>query len=123
MQQARALQQSEAFAGYRRRRVVVEHRLARLVQLGIRQARYFGRTKTRFQLYLVATAATVANLTPVAGNMGATAIGDRAACADTGSAAALLGAIQLGLIWPLALVAPALLPKALFSTRAFHPRF
>ena len=52
LQQARTLQQSEAFAGYRRWRVVVEHRLARLVQLGIRQARYFGRAKTRFQLYL-----------------------------------------------------------------------
>ena len=38
MQQARALQQSEAFAEYCQRRVVVEHRLARLVQLGIRQA-------------------------------------------------------------------------------------
>ena len=48
----RALLQSEAFAGYRQRRVVVEHRLARLVQLGIRQSRYFGRVKTRFQLYL-----------------------------------------------------------------------
>ena len=47
LQQARVLQQSEAFAGYRQRRVVVEHRLARLVQLGIRQARYFGRVKTR----------------------------------------------------------------------------
>ena len=43
LQQARALQQSEAFAEYRQRRVVVEHRLARLVQLGIRQSRYFGR--------------------------------------------------------------------------------
>ena len=43
--------------------MVVEHRLARLVQLGIRQSRYFGRIKTRFQLYL---AATVANLTLVA---------------------------------------------------------
>ena len=31
LQQARALQRSEAFAGYRQRRVVVEHRLARLV--------------------------------------------------------------------------------------------
>ena len=62
LQQARALQQSEAFSEYRQRRVVVEHRLARLVQLGIRQARYFGRIKTRFQLYL---AATVANLTLV----------------------------------------------------------
>ena len=59
LQQARALQQSEAFAEYRQRRVVVEHRLARLVQLGIRQSRYFGRIKTRFQLYL---AATVVNL-------------------------------------------------------------
>ena len=48
LQEARALQQSEAFAGYRQRRVVVEHRLARLVQLGIRQARYFGRVKTKF---------------------------------------------------------------------------
>ena len=67
LQQARALQQSEAFAGYRQRRVVVEHRLARLVQLGIRQARYFGRVKTKFQLYL---AATVANLTLVASKAG-----------------------------------------------------
>ena len=46
LQQARALQQSEAFAEYRQRRVVMEHRLARLVQLGIRQSRYFGRAKT-----------------------------------------------------------------------------
>ena len=50
MHQARALQRSEAFGGYRQRRVVMEHRLARLMQLGIRQARYFGRAKTRFQL-------------------------------------------------------------------------
>ena len=48
LQRARALQQSEVFGEYRRRRVVVEHRLARLVQLGIRQARYFGRAKTGF---------------------------------------------------------------------------
>ena len=40
LQQARALQRSEAFGEYRQRRVVVEHRLALLVQLGIRQARY-----------------------------------------------------------------------------------
>ena len=44
-----------------------EHRLARLVQLGIRQSRYFGRVKTRFQLYL---AATVANLTLMSGKIG-----------------------------------------------------
>ena len=67
LQQARALQQSTHYDEYRVRRVVVEHRLARLVQLGIRQSRYFGRVKTRFQLYL---AATVANLTLVAGKLG-----------------------------------------------------
>ena len=54
LQQARALQQSADYDEYRARRVVVEHRLARLVQLGIRQARYFGRVKTTFQLYLAA---------------------------------------------------------------------
>ena len=66
LQQARTFQQSPAFAEYRRRRQVVEHRLARLVQLGIRQSRYFGRVKTRFQLLM---AATVANLTLVAVKM------------------------------------------------------
>ena len=63
LQQARALQMSPTFAEARRRRQVVEHRIARLVQLGIRQARYFGRTKTLFQLCL---AASVANLTLLA---------------------------------------------------------
>ncbi len=63
LQQARELQTSPAFDEARRRRQVVEHRIARLVQLGIRQARYFGRTKTLFQLCL---AAAVANLTLVA---------------------------------------------------------
>lgn len=63
LQKARALQESEAFSELKKRRQVSEHRLARLVQLGIRQARYFGRAKTRAQLLL---AATVANLTLVA---------------------------------------------------------
>ena len=53
---------------YRVRRVVV-HRLARLVQLGIRQSRYFGRAKTIFQLYL---ATTMVNLTLVVGRLGRT---------------------------------------------------
>ena len=42
LQEARAFQASPAFAEYRRRRQMVEHRIARLVQLGIRQARYVG---------------------------------------------------------------------------------
>jgi hypothetical protein len=67
LQDARTFQRSPAFAPYRRLRQVAEHRLARLMQLGVRQARYVGRTKTLFQLLL---AATVANLT-----LAATAIG------------------------------------------------
>ncbi len=67
-QQARALQASPPFREYRAKRQVVEHRLARLVQLGIRQARYFGRPKTRFQLLM---AAAVANLTLLAAVGGA----------------------------------------------------
>jgi hypothetical protein len=47
-----------------RQRVVVEHRIARLVQLGIRQSRYLGRTKTCLQVVM---AALVANLSLVAG--------------------------------------------------------
>ncbi len=63
LQQARAFQNSPEFAPYRKLRQVAEHRLARLMQLGVRKARYFGRTKTRFQLLM---AATVANLTLIA---------------------------------------------------------
>jgi hypothetical protein len=63
LQAAREFQASPAFAAYRRRRQVVEHRIARLVQLGIRQARYFGGAKTLFQLCM---AAAVANLTLLA---------------------------------------------------------
>jgi hypothetical protein len=67
LQEARAFQQSEAFAPYRKLRQAAEHRLARLMQLGARQARYVGRTKTLFQLLI---AATVANLTLVATRVG-----------------------------------------------------
>lgn len=66
MQQARALEQTDYFRQQYRKRVVVEHRIGRLVQLGMRQARYLGRAKTLLQLVL---AATVANLTLVAGRL------------------------------------------------------
>jgi transposase len=67
LQEARALQLSPAFEEYRQVRQVAEHRLARLVQLGIRQAHHFGRRKTLFQLLM---AATVANLTLIATKTG-----------------------------------------------------
>jgi hypothetical protein len=63
-QQARVHNQTEEGRQRLRQRVVVEHRLARLVQLGIRQSRYVGRTKTRFQVVM---AAVVANLSLVLG--------------------------------------------------------
>jgi transposase len=67
LQEARAFQHSAAYAPYRALRQVAEHRIARLVQLGARQARHFGRRKTLFQLLI---AATVANLTLVATKTG-----------------------------------------------------
>ena len=121
LQQARALQQSEAFAGYRQRLVVVEHRLARLVQLGIRQSRYFGRPKTGFQLYL---AATVANLTLVAGKPGITGETGAAPSVDgaliggIADSAAITGSTWLGQLRTLILLASASLPKSLFPTWA-----
>lgn len=66
LQAARELEQTEYFREQYRQRVVVEHRIARLAQLGIRQSRYFGRAKTRFQLLM---AAAVANLTLMAAAM------------------------------------------------------
>jgi hypothetical protein len=59
LQAARAFQETPAGRAVLRERVGSEHRLARLGQLGIGQARYLGRRKTRCQLLL---AATVANL-------------------------------------------------------------
>ena len=63
LQEARAYQETAAFREDTKLRQTVEHRLARLVQLGIRKARYFGRHKTKWQLLL---AAAVANLVLVA---------------------------------------------------------
>jgi hypothetical protein len=63
-QQARMHNQTAAGRKSLRERVVVEHRIARLVQLGIRQSRYFGRTKTCLQVVM---AALVANVSLVAG--------------------------------------------------------
>jgi transposase len=59
LQAARAYQESAAGRAHLRERVVVEHRLARLGQLGMGQARYVGRAKTRCQLLLLST---IANL-------------------------------------------------------------
>ena len=59
LQPLRRRQKTKRFRERYRKRVVVEHRIARLVQLGVRQARYLGSKKVSFQ---VALTATVANL-------------------------------------------------------------
>ena len=129
LQQARALQQSAGYDEYRARRVVVEHRLARLVHLGIRQSRYFGRVKTRCQLYL---AATVANLTLVAaktglpgGTGGGCSVGSSLRTKAIHSALDSVPA-RLGQFIPLALLALTSLPKFIpfiSSEKAFRPDF
>ena len=60
LQEARAYQRTGEYRTVYRQRVVIEHRIARLVRLGVRKARYFGSAKVLFQL---AMAAAVANLT------------------------------------------------------------
>lgn len=114
LQAARRFQRSPAFATVRRRRQAAEHRLARLVQLGIRQARYVGRAKTLFQLLL---AATVANLTLLA----------HVASVGTGAGATLVVSIALraaGLPFliacPLAPVAPPTCAVRHFVRRPRH---
>jgi hypothetical protein len=64
----RKRQRTKRFRKRYRKRVAVEHRIGRMVQLGARQARYFGKAKTGFQIALIAT---VANLMLVAAVSGA----------------------------------------------------
>ena len=123
LQEARALQQSADYDQYRQLRVVAEHRLARLEQLGIRQARYFGRVKTKFQLYL---AATVANLTLLANQTGV--VGDSGDNRDGIVTTAEIGG-NLGVdhhllpTWMLAWLRSPKLVLSLSPTRAFRPAF
>ena len=123
LQEAWALQQSADYDQYRQLRVVAEHRLARLEQLGIRQARYFGRVKTKFQLYL---AATVANLTLLSNQTGV--VGDSGDNPDGGVATAEIGGNRrvdhhLLPTWMLAWLKSPTLALSLSPTRAFRPSF
>lgn len=64
LQRARQHQATPAFREDIKARQAVEHRLARIIQLGGRQARYPGRKKTKYQALMIAM---VANLTLMAG--------------------------------------------------------
>ena len=95
-QRARVHNQTVAGRQSLRQRVVVEHRIARLVQLGIRQSRYLGRTKTRLQVVM---AAVVANVSLVAGycKRQAKLAANPSAAAATGARTGLLGAVLV--VW------------------------
>jgi transposase len=109
LQEARAFQASPAFDKYRRRRQMVEHRIARLVQLGIRQARDVGTPKIRFQLLM---AAAVANFTYLAATV------SQSTDPDSGTIGLL--AVLLGLL--LVVMTPALCPgPPLGASDAFMP--
>lgn len=117
LQAARDWQRSPAFDDFRKQRQVVEHRIARLVQLGIRQARYFGRRKTLFQVLL---AATVANLTLVASQA--------ASGTPTGAIASLLRAVLTAFrrlspaLWALARAfRPFAVPRAAIAAHGTMP--
>ena len=119
LQAARTFQRSPAFAPYRRLRQVAEHRLARLMQLGVRQARYIGRTKTLFQLLL---AATVANLTLVATATGLMRrCGLRRAASNARRAATVALLLALQSLSALYQWLPGLSPHR--HTMGFRPRF
>ena len=105
---------------------MVEHRWARLVHLSIRQSRYFGRAKTKFQLYL---AATVANLTLVAGKIGLSA---RTGCGSSSCSTSRTEAIpsvfdflpaRFAQILTPALIAPTSLLIYISPNKAFRPNF
>ena len=76
LQQARADCRTDRFKERYRERVVVEHSIARLVQRGIRQSRFFGKKRTLWQ---VAMAAAVVNLMVIAGKAGHDG-GSRSSC-------------------------------------------
>ncbi len=96
----------------------------------LRQARYFGKVKSKFQLYL---AATVANLTLVLGNIGLSgstgdgAAGHRVVLNDVhtvvANAAANFSAARLGQLWSLFFLTSALPPKSFYHNQGFPARF
>lgn len=95
LQAAKQFQRTELFRLHYRLRSTVEHRLARLVQLGLRKARYFGSAKVLFQL---AMTAAVANLTLIAA--GSAAASSSFSVGAFLSAVAGLVVLMLCLLWP-----------------------
>ncbi len=100
--------------------------MARLIQPVIRQSRYFRRASTKFQLYL---AATVANLTLVAGRIGLSGrTGSGSSSWGTARTEAVPSALHFlpapfGQLLTQALLTLSLLLKYISPTKAFPPDF
>ncbi len=104
LQEAREWQQSPDFDRFRKERQVVEHRIARMMQLGMRQARYCGHHKTLFQAL---TTAAVANLTLIAGKVGLSPGAETSTSAQRAASAAAK-TLQTAFLSVRALLRPAL---------------
>ncbi len=66
LREAKRFQSTDKFRNLYRARVAVEHRIARLAQLGVRKARYFGSAKVLFQLAMTAAVANLTLMAPAA---------------------------------------------------------
>ena len=99
--------------------------MARLVQLGLRQSRYFGRDSSCWRLL------TLPGKIELSDSVGGGAEAYRVVRSDVqavshgvvANATAIFGAVRLGILWTVILLKPALLPKSLSPTRAFRPGF
>lgn len=67
LQEARAREESEDFRELHAKRSVVERKIAHLMRRGLRQARYFGVRKTRFQALATALVANLARMATLSG--------------------------------------------------------
>jgi hypothetical protein len=63
---ARAYQQTDAYRADRRTRQIVERQVARMVRLGARFARFFGKAKVRAQITIIAVVANLTRLVSLA---------------------------------------------------------
>lgn len=62
LQEARLRQASPEFREDIKNRQTAEHTIARVIQLGARQARYFGKAKTKYQMTMIAIVANLGTL-------------------------------------------------------------
>ena len=132
LQQARALQQSEAFAGYRRRRVVVERRRGWWWSAPRPGWRGWSSWESARPVTSVAPRPASSCTWPprwptgkagVTGNAGTGSNAVSVMVAYLADSAANTGVLWLGQIWTLTMLASASLPKSPCPNKGFRPSF